>query len=747
MTLLTRVLLWLLPAMLVLAVGQFLLFSKFTTRDATNTVSFANQNSNNPASQIGVPIPTREYNNSLPLPTTPATANSVAPKVVQAMPQTAKPVQSQTKPSTVTTTTKPVVKPPVKQKAETSQQKPPEIREPPRVSSPAVAKPNTSVSKPVTPVLPAPAPTPVVKPPVADDASLNPVPVVTSSPTVETPVKPNDALISEPIAGASASVTPAPAPITSPEPSEVSPPTSEVSVPAAAKPEPSNPDQGGSQTSNLEKTDTQPDTSSQNDAADTSSRNDAADTSNQDNLAVQTPDLQTQAAKPAETPAPVIVKPEDKPAPATETLAADAVNVPVKPKSDVVLAQPRASTPTTNKINSSGSTSIKPKPQVKPSKPATTRPNLKPHTPAAPVQVQKPSGIVLPATPKPSKPVIAMTPSSSVPTVQPSTPAAIAPVIIEKPQTPDRLSELEQLTANGDVLVHKRNGRLEFEAVSNQNNWILLSSVGLLVLALGLGAFGVRRSLTPLYTLAGEIERRNASSLGMIATPPMPELRPAVSALNRLLLDMGETLERLKTQEASARRFAYNASHELRNPLTATRNYLEVLERHPTQVEATQGALNALDRTERILSSLLQLARLEGQGTPKRERIDLSSFIEAHFDVPVEGQAEVWAERDLLELSLENLVNNAANHAGGAKNIRVETRADGTWLWVEDAGPGFNSEILPRAFEPFAKHGAGTGLGLAIVEAVARVHGGTVRAENRLEGGARVGLSLPAFFV
>jgi signal transduction histidine kinase len=92
-------------------------------------------------------------------------------------------------------------------------------------------------------------------------------------------------------------------------------------------------------------------------------------------------------------------------------------------------------------------------------------------------------------------------------------------------------------------------------------------------------------------------------------------------------------------------------------------------------------------------------------------------------------------------------VNNATHHAGGAKNIRVEARDDGTWLWVEDTGPGFNAELLPKAFEPFAKHGAGTGLGLAIVEAVARVHGGTVRAENRIEGGARVGLSIPAYFV
>jgi signal transduction histidine kinase len=421
-------------------------------------------------------------------------------------------------------------------------------------------------------------------------------------------------------------------------------------------------------------------------------------------------------------------------------------------------SQPSVTTPSSNTADNAVPNSSKPKLPTAPtptkpitraelSKPPAVRPAPKPVAPRTmPTPLPSPATVssVAPATP-PVNEAIAQ-PQVIADTTSSAEREQKTLIQTTKIKT-EQLTELEQLSKNGTVLVRQRNGNLEFETINNPNNWILLSSVGLLVLALLLGALGVRRSLSPLYTLAGEIERRNASSLEMIATPPLPELRPAVNALNRLLADMGETLERLKTQEASARRFAYNASHELRNPLTAARNYLEVLERHPTRTEATQGALGALDRTERILSSLLQLARLEGQGTPKRERIDLSSFLEAHFDVPVQGSGEVWAERDLLELSLENLVNNASNHAGGAKNIRVEARADGTWLWVEDAGPGFNAELLPRAFEPFAKHGAGTGLGLAIVEAVARVHGGTVRAENRIEGGARVGFNLPAFFV
>ncbi len=66
-------------------------------------------------------------------------------------------------------------------------------------------------------------------------------------------------------------------------------------------------------------------------------------------------------------------------------------------------------------------------------------------------------------------------------------------------------------------------------------------------------------------------------------------------------------------------------------------------------------------------------------------------------------------------------------------------------LIVEDDGPGFAAEVEHTMFEQRAK-GAGSrghGLGLAFVEAVARAHGGSVKASNRAEGGARLVITLP----
>lgn len=275
---------------------------------------------------------------------------------------------------------------------------------------------------------------------------------------------------------------------------------------------------------------------------------------------------------------------------------------------------------------------------------------------------------------------------------------------------------------------------------------LYLSLGGLLtLLAFAVGAWGLTRSLRPLDTLSRELARRHAEYLEPLPPPGLPEVRPAVEAMNALMGELEVALHRLKVQEQAARRFAYGASHELRNPLTALKGYLEVLKRRPGEPKATEGALREALRMGSLLQGLLMLARLEGQGRVRGQPLDLRAFLEQR-GLEVEGSGWVEAAPDLMGVVVENLLQNAHKHAGGVEKVVLEPIGEGVWLWVDDRGPGFAGQVLPRAFEAFIKNDAseGVGLGLALVAAVAQVMGGKVHAENRPEGGARVGVWLPA---
>jgi signal transduction histidine kinase len=117
----------------------------------------------------------------------------------------------------------------------------------------------------------------------------------------------------------------------------------------------------------------------------------------------------------------------------------------------------------------------------------------------------------------------------------------------------------------------------------------------------------------------------------------------------------------------------------------------------------------------------------------------------------VEGSREVRVEADpaRLEQALTNMVSNALRYGDGDVVLRAGTGGGRVEVHVLDDGPGFEPELLPHAFERFARASRarterGAGLGLSIVEVIAKIHGGRAYARNREGGGADVWLDLPA---
>jgi signal transduction histidine kinase len=101
---------------------------------------------------------------------------------------------------------------------------------------------------------------------------------------------------------------------------------------------------------------------------------------------------------------------------------------------------------------------------------------------------------------------------------------------------------------------------------------------------------------------------------------------------------------------------------------------------------------------------------------------------------------------------LSNLLSNALRYtpADGQVYVRAYRTTEGAIVTVQDTGPGFEPEDLPRVFEQFyrgelarSRATGGAGLGLAIAQGIVEAHNGRIWAENAPEGGAIVGFMLP----
>ena len=101
-----------------------------------------------------------------------------------------------------------------------------------------------------------------------------------------------------------------------------------------------------------------------------------------------------------------------------------------------------------------------------------------------------------------------------------------------------------------------------------------------------------------------------------------------------------------------------------------------------------------------------------------------------------------YGDRDMIQQAVANLLDNALKFSPPGSVIRLEARNDaatGTLIRVADQGPGIPAEDRARATERFyrgetARNTPGSGLGLALVQAVATLHGGTVRLDDNRPG-------------
>jgi len=294
--------------------------------------------------------------------------------------------------------------------------------------------------------------------------------------------------------------------------------------------------------------------------------------------------------------------------------------------------------------------------------------------------------------------------------------------------------------------------------------------IGIAVISSGLVCYLLAWSLTsPVTRLRQAAQRLAAGDLS--ARTGAPDRRR--DELGELMRDFDRMAERIEGLMDTQSRLLKDVSHELRSPLARLSVALG-LARHKANPEV-EGSLNRIeleaDRLNLLIQRLLTISRLEtGAEGINKSSVSLRDLVEhvardAEFETPnhlcqviAEGDQpyQVEADPDLLRSAVENVVRNATHYTaeGTPIQIRLErdkTHAEEIVLSVFDSGPGVPPEELAKIFQPFYRlddarnrQTGGAGLGLAIAQRAIRLHGGTVRASNRSEGGLAVEIRIPA---
>ena len=304
---------------------------------------------------------------------------------------------------------------------------------------------------------------------------------------------------------------------------------------------------------------------------------------------------------------------------------------------------------------------------------------------------------------------------------------------------------------------------------------LLCGSLALGVLGFAFASFHLSARLTrPLADIAAVAH--NIGETNLHARIPEvsrdAELRDVTEVLNEML----ERLETAFTQQQAfviaQQRFAADASHELRSPLSNLYGTVEVALRRPRAPEdyreTLSVALSEIQRLSRLVEDLLTLSRADaGQFPLNRQAADLGAIARASaqayrvraeqngvaLQISTPHPTPIYGDTDRLRQVIDNLLDNALKYAPPGSTVAIATRRQGQECRLEarDQGPGLSPDDAARIFHRFyradlsrTRASGGAGLGLAIAQAIAQAHGGTITVESEPGVGTAFYVHLPA---
>lgn len=270
------------------------------------------------------------------------------------------------------------------------------------------------------------------------------------------------------------------------------------------------------------------------------------------------------------------------------------------------------------------------------------------------------------------------------------------------------------------------------------------------------------RRYQKLWQLSAELDRMlHGGRDWQLARYQEGELSILVNEIQKLLLRLKEQSEVLRRDKIYLSDSLADISHQLRTPLTSLHLLMTRLSKETRDQERRKLVCEGeqlLDRIDWLVNALLKISKIDAATVRfAQERTDAKELIEKALE-PLRIPMELREQTVFCEVkegagfvgdaswsmeALGNILKNCMEHVGhgGTIWIRAEENQLYTEFRIEDSGPGIASEDLPHLFERFYK-GKGAadssvGIGLALARMIISAQNGTVKAENRPEGGAR----------
>ena len=271
-----------------------------------------------------------------------------------------------------------------------------------------------------------------------------------------------------------------------------------------------------------------------------------------------------------------------------------------------------------------------------------------------------------------------------------------------------------------------------------------------------------RRGLRPLREMTESLHRIGPDQLKQrIGSTGWPrELQPLAIAFDQMLKRLDDSFTRLS-------QFSADLAHELRTPIANMLGEAQVaLTRDRTAAEyreTLESTVAECERLSRIVDNLLFVARVDAASEPiARKQFDARAEVEKiaefyqtvaddhHVTITCSGNGQIYADPDLFERAVGNLLDNALRFTPENGSIRIalcENEADFE-VAVSDNGCGIAAQHLPRVFDRFyraesSRSSDGAGLGLALVKSIVDLHGGSAIIESQLGHGTIVKLVFP----